>query len=237
MWNLHMHTHTSRWMYRTLKRPTVFVNLTPSTHEWWSCSCLSAWPRQPTRLSLYISPFRWNAKLWEGKSTSVSHAFLLLRVYASQFWWTRTLVCDSGVNSPALWPWAVPTSQPSIKRENVSKHTRCLSLQQQIGFFKMNINELILRAIALVIYNFHKLGWYLRVLRVMRFWICRSAALCVFVCASEWSRMCVGRKQFYILFPQTVGEALVSKELQLQRTFPYLCLFSTWVWHQQSSGP
>lgn len=68
----------------------------------------------------------------------------------------------------------------------------------------------------------------------MPFWICRSAALCVFVCEAA----CVSAvSQFYILFPQTVGEALVSKELQLQQTFPYLCLFSTWVWHQQSSGP
>lgn len=43
------------------------------------CYYLTAPPRLPTGPSLHVSPFCCNAKLCEGKSTSISHAFLLRR--------------------------------------------------------------------------------------------------------------------------------------------------------------
>lgn len=58
-------------------KATASVDLTSSCVVEWIWRCLSPRPRLPTWLSLRASPFCCNAKLYEAKSTSISHAFLL----------------------------------------------------------------------------------------------------------------------------------------------------------------
>lgn len=83
----HTHTHTTAdhalCLHTSIQynhNSPVFVDLTSFSAGGWGWSCyLSARPRLPTRPSLRVSPFCCDAKLCEGKSTSISHAFLRRR--------------------------------------------------------------------------------------------------------------------------------------------------------------
>lgn len=99
---------------------------------------LSAGPRVSTRASLHVSPFVCNAKLCEGKSTSISHAFLLRREESLQ----ASVLTNNG---SAVWfgikePGLCQLS-PFYQSWRSGLHTQLIASheeRQQIGFFLLS---------------------------------------------------------------------------------------------------
>lgn len=146
IWCLCFHSHTQLTTHlpplslQYNHNPTVFVELTSSSDGGWGLSCyLSARPRLPTRPSLRVSPILLRCKALRGEINFNQSRFPAAsgkRVYTSQFWWTRTGLCDFGVKSQVLGPWIGSLFH---QRWCAYKYIPSLSLLiregQQIGFF------------------------------------------------------------------------------------------------------
>lgn len=152
--------HTQQTILHTALRynhnSTVFVDLTSSWGRGRVPRCyLSARPRLPTRPSLRVSLFRFNAKLCEGKSTSISHAFLLRLgrestplSFDEQGWGCVILEWKAQFLGRGLWQAVTFSSKVETYTH---MHTRRLLPLTKNGIRNwIFLNKLILRVVALI---------------------------------------------------------------------------------------
>ena len=129
-------------------------------------------------------------------------------------------MCDFGVKSQVLGPWIVSSCHLSIKGGDVRTGAHCLSLLVKNGgkldflyyhkwadFQGCSTRNIYFPQAQLIFVSVYLQYAFLN-LHVSVLQVCVKQRL-----------MCVSCRQFYTLFPPTIGEALVSKELQLPRPF------------------
>lgn len=198
-------------------KPTASVDLTSSCVFEWIWRCLSPRPRLPTWPSLRVSPFCCNAKLYEAKSTSISHAFLLC--------WGRDCTHlsfdEQGLGCVILAFLGLELS-PAVNQSKVEMYKNTCAAYHLPWVTAANW----------IFLYYHKQDYFMGCctcnIQFPQAQLIFTVYLFEFVCCvlvMQHVTVCQ-LHIIYMLFPKTTVGALVSEELQLLKSFPYLCLFS-----------
>lgn len=141
----HMHTHHS-WPLTCLHTSVIAIQ-----QSLWGPGCYLTSPSTSAYSTVFACfSTRLQCKALQGEINFNQSRFPAAsgkRVYTSQFWWTRTRLCDFGVKSQVLRPWIVASCHLSIKGGNVHTHA-AYHFSWGMRWAKWIINELILQAVA-----------------------------------------------------------------------------------------